>query len=79
MELSRHRTLRYFGCLPTRDIRDAESGSLSQCTAHFLLLSSDPAVTSNTLTIRIVFPMVGVTPAYRRPGCQPCRANKKMI
>jgi hypothetical protein len=30
---------------------------------HFLLLPSDPAVTSNALAIWIVFPPVGVTPA----------------
>jgi len=32
------------------------------------LLPSDPAVASNALAIRIVFPLVGVTPAYRRLG-----------
>jgi hypothetical protein len=32
------------------------------------LLPSDPAVTSNALAIRIVFPLVGMTPAYRRLG-----------
>jgi len=31
-------------------------------------LPSDPDVTSNALAIQIVFPLVGVTPAERRPG-----------
>jgi len=57
--------LRYFARLPTRL---AESGSLSLCTAHFLLLLSNPAVTGNALAIRIVFPLVGVTPGYPRLG-----------
>ena len=64
-DLTRNRALRYFGRLPTRG---AESGLLTLCTAHFLLLPSDPAVTSNALAIRIVFPLVGVTPAFRRLG-----------
>jgi hypothetical protein len=72
-----YRALRYFARLPTHF---AESGSLSLCTVHFLLLPSDPAVASNALAIRIVFPLVGVTPASRRlglpamPGKQKCRA-----
>jgi len=63
--LTRYRALRYFARLPTRT---AESGSLTLCTAHFLLLPSDPAVTSNALAIRIVFPLVGVTPGFSRLG-----------
>jgi len=36
---------------------------------HFLSLPSDPAVASNALAIRIVFPLVGVTPvSCDRPG-----------
>jgi hypothetical protein len=65
MGLTRYRALRYFARLPSHH---AESGSLSLCTAHFLLLPSDPAVASNALAIRIVFPLVGVTPAFRRLG-----------
>ncbi len=38
----------------------AESGSLSLCTVYFLLLPSDPTVTSNALAIRIIFPLIGV-------------------
>ncbi|MBL0379383.1 MAG: hypothetical protein JKP90_06880 [Desulfofustis sp. PB-SRB1] len=64
-ELTRYRALRYFARLP---FRNAESGSLTLCTAHFLSLPSDPAVTSNALAIQIVFPLVGVTPAERRLG-----------
>ncbi|WP_156792384.1 hypothetical protein [Desulfotalea psychrophila] len=63
--LTKYWASRYFGRLPSRI---AESGSLSLCTTHFLSLPSDPAVTSNALAIRIVFPLVGVTPAYRRLG-----------
>jgi hypothetical protein len=65
MGLTRYRALRYFARLPSHH---AESGSLSLCTAQFLLLPSDPAVASNALAIQIVFPLVGVTPAYRRLG-----------
>jgi len=32
------------------------------------LLPSDPAVASNALAIRIVFPLVGVTPGFSRLG-----------
>jgi hypothetical protein len=56
---------RYFARLP---FRMAESGSLSLWTVHFLSFPSDPAVTCNALAIRIVFPLVGVTPAIRRLG-----------
>ncbi|BCO09846.1 hypothetical protein GF1_22220 [Desulfolithobacter dissulfuricans] len=63
--LTRYRASRYCARLPTYD---AESGSLTLCTAHFLSLPSDPAVASNALAIRIVFPLVGVTPAFRRLG-----------
>jgi len=63
--LTRYRASRYFARLPSRT---AESGSLPLCTDHFLSLPSDPAVTSNALAIRIVFPLVGVTPASRRLG-----------
>ncbi|MBM9614481.1 hypothetical protein JWJ90_09265 [Desulfobulbus rhabdoformis] len=64
-ELTRYRASRYFARLP---FRLAESGSLTLWTVHFLSLPSDPAVTSNALAIRIVFPLVGVTPAERRLG-----------
>jgi hypothetical protein len=47
---------------------DAESGLLSLCTAHFLLLLSDSAVTSSALAIRIVFPLVGVPSGFSRLG-----------
>jgi len=58
--------------------RDAESSSLSLCTAHFILLPSEPAVTSNALAIRIVFPLVGGTRLLTTGWvCPPCRANKK--
>jgi len=63
--LTRYRALRYFARLPTRN---AESGSLTLCTAHFLLLPSDPVVANNAFAIRIIFPLVGVMPAYRRLG-----------
>ncbi|ACN15733.1 hypothetical protein HRM2_26390 [Desulforapulum autotrophicum HRM2] len=38
------------------------------CLRYILLLPSDPAVTSNALAIQNVFPLVGVTPAFRRLG-----------
>jgi len=63
--LTRYRASRYFGRLPSHT---AESGSPTLCTAHFLSLPSDPAVTSSALAIWIVFPLAGVTPAYRRLG-----------
>ena len=64
--LARYRASRYFARLPACA---AESGSLKLCAAHFLSLPSDPAVTSNALAIRIVFPPVGATPAsFSRPG-----------
>ena len=63
--LTRYRASRYFARLPSRT---AESGSLALCTVHFLSLPSDPAVAGSALAIRIVFPLVGVTPAYRRLG-----------
>ena len=63
--LTRYRALRYFARLPSRT---AESGLLTLCTVHFLLLPSDPAVTSNALAIQIVFPLVGVTPGLSRLG-----------
>ena len=56
--LIRYWALRYFARLPSRA---AVSGSLSLCAAHFLSLPSDPAVASNALAIRIVFPLIGVT------------------
>jgi hypothetical protein len=50
----------------------AESGLLSLCTTHFLLLPSDPAVTSNALAIRIAFPLVRAAPSsLRRSGIPP--------
>jgi hypothetical protein len=64
--LIRYWALRYLARLPTRS---AESGSLTLCAVHFLSLPSDPAVTSNALAIRIVFPLIGVTPvSLNRPG-----------
>ncbi|MEZ4601689.1 MAG: hypothetical protein R2940_18010 [Syntrophotaleaceae bacterium] len=64
--LTRYRASRYLRRLPTRS---AESGSLALCADHFLSLPSDPAVASNALAIRIVFPLVGVTPvSFNRPG-----------
>ena len=64
--LTRNRASRYFARLPTRV---AVSGSLALCAVHFLSLPSDPAVASNALAIRIVFPLVGVTPvSFNRPG-----------
>jgi hypothetical protein len=64
--LIRYWASRYLARLPTRS---AESGSLALCAVHFLSLPSDPAVTSNALAIRIVFPLIGVTPvSYNRPG-----------
>ena len=72
--LTRYRALRYFARLPTRT---AESGSLTLCTAHFLLLPSDPAVTSNALAIRIVFPLVGVTPGFSRLGLPAMSGKQK--
>ena len=65
MKLTRYWTSRYYARL---SFHDAESGSLKLCTTHFLLLPSDPAVTSSALAIRIIFPLVGVMPACRRLG-----------
>jgi len=62
----RYRASRYLARLPSRT---AEAGSLALCAAYFLSLPSDPAVTSNALAIRIVFPLIRVTPAScNRPG-----------
>ena len=64
--LTRNRASRYLARSPTRE---AVSGSLALCAAHFLSLPSDPAVTGNALAIRIVFPLVGATPvSFNRPG-----------
>ena len=64
--LIRYWASRLFARLPSRA---AVSGSLALCAAHFLSLPSDPAVASNALAIRIVFPLIGVTPAsFSRPG-----------
>ena len=64
--LTRYRASRHVARLPTHQ---AESGSLTLCAACFLSLPSDPAVTSNALAIRIVFPLVGATPvSFNRPG-----------
>ncbi|MDY7027379.1 MAG: hypothetical protein SVR04_03675, partial [Spirochaetota bacterium] len=47
----------------------AVSGSLTLCTVSLLLLPSDPVVTNSALAIRIVFPLIGATPAsFSRPG-----------
>ena len=56
--LIRYRASRLFARLPSRT---AVSGSLTLCVAHFLSLPSDPAVASNALAIRIVFPLIGAT------------------
>jgi hypothetical protein len=74
--LTRYGALRYFARLPTRT---AESGSLSLCTAHFLLLPSDPAVASNALATRIVFPLVGVTPGFSRLGLPAMPGKQKRL
>jgi hypothetical protein len=63
--LIRYWALRYFARLPSCL---AVSGLLALCTVHFLLLPSDPTVTSNALAIRIVFPLIGVTPGFSRLG-----------
>ena len=63
--LTKYRASQYFACLPTLP---AETGSLTLCTVHFLSLPSDPTVTSDALAIRIVFPLVRVTPEYLRLG-----------
>jgi len=68
--------LRYFARLPSRT---AESGLLAPCTVHFLLLPSDPAVTSNALAIRIVFPLVEVTPAFHRLGLPAMPGKQKWV
>jgi hypothetical protein len=47
---------------------DAESGSLAFRPRHFLSLPSDPAVTSNALASRIVFPLVKGDPAFFQAG-----------
>jgi hypothetical protein len=76
--LTRFRASRYFARLPSRT---AESGSLALCTVHFLSLPSDPAVARSALAIRIVFPLAGVTPAYRRLGlpAMPGKQKKALI
>jgi hypothetical protein len=64
--LTRYRASRFLARSPTRK---AVSGSLALCAAHFLSLPSDPAVTSNALAIRIVFPLVRATSvSSNRPG-----------
>ena len=64
--LTRYRASRFLARSPTRE---TVSGSLALCAAHFLSLPSDPAVASNALAIRIVFPLVGATPvSFNRPG-----------
>ena len=55
----------YFADLPSYD---AESGSLAFRPRHFLSLPSDPAVTSNALASRIVFPLVKGDPAFFQAG-----------
>jgi len=57
----------------------AEAGSLSLWTIHFLSLPSDPAVTSNALAIRIVFPLVGVTTAEHRLGLPAMPGKQKKV
>jgi hypothetical protein len=66
MGLIRYRALRHFARLPSHE---AESGSLALCAVHLLSLPSDPTVASDALAIRIVFPLIGATPAsFSRPG-----------
>ena len=66
VQLTKYRASRYVARLP---LHDAESGSLALCATHFLSLPSDPAVASNALAIRIVFPLAGATPAsFSKPG-----------
>jgi len=56
-------------CWSVRLTPPTSQGSLALCAVHFLSLPSDPAVTSNALAIRIVFPLIGVTPvSFNRPG-----------
>ena len=74
--LTRYRASRYFARLPSRT---AESGLLTLCSVHFLLLPSDPAVTSNALAIRIVFPLVGVTPGLSRLGLPAMPGKQKRV
>ena len=72
---SEEEPMRYFARLPTYA---AESGSLSLCAASFLSLPSDPAVASNALAIRIVFPLVRVTPAsFSRSGLPASLGKRK--
>jgi hypothetical protein len=73
-ELIRYWALRYFARLP---FRYAESGSFALCTTHFLSLPSDPTVASNALAIRIIFPLIRVMPAYRRPGLSAMPGKQK--
>ena len=66
MGLIRYRALPYFAGLPTHW---AESGSLALCAVHFLSLPSDPNLAVDALAIRIVFPLIGATPAsFSGPG-----------
>ncbi len=73
--LTRYEASRCFARLPACN---AESGSLTLCAVHFLLLPSDPAVTGNALAIRVVFPLIKVTPAScNRPDELPPRGIQK--
>ena len=59
--LIRFRAFPLFARLPSIN---AVSGSLSLCTVHFLLLPSDPAVSSNALASRIIFPLIGAMSVF---------------
>jgi len=73
--LIRYRALRYLARLPTHR---AESGSLALCAVHLLSLPSDLTVTSDALAIRIVFPLIGVTPtSFSRPGLPATLGKRK--
>ena len=66
MGLIRYRASPYFAGLPTHW---AESGLLALCAVHLLSLPSDPTLAGDALAIRIVFPLIGATPAsFSRPG-----------
>jgi hypothetical protein len=77
VDLIRYWVLRYFARLP---IYNAESGLLSLCAVYFLLLPSDPAVTSNALAIRIIFPLIRVIPpSFRRSGLPASLGKQKTL
>lgn len=66
MDLIRYRASPYFAGLPTHW---AESGLLALCAVHLLSLPSDLTLAADALAIRIVFPLIRVTPAsFSGPG-----------